>query len=478
MKDLSVINIGIDAFLPALQNTGTDFTNLSWKPPAQGDIDYTDMLFELSTQYYDDCGNSLITKANEEAFSRIANGSPILRRVKKAHECIPDLTKSTILHAGPPIHWNDMCEPMRTAILGALQYEGLAASSAEAQALMDSGKVFYGPTQPHGLVAPMTGIVSYSMPLMVVENESYGNFSYSPFNEGIGQTLRFGAYTPNVLQRLKWFEDVLAPVLDTVLQKLGGINIKNIMVQALAMGDEMHQRNIAASLLFYRKICCELDSAANSREDAISIMEFLARGNDQFFLNIAMAASKCILDTACNIPYSTVITSMSRNGVSFGITISGLGDKWFTAPSPKVQAVYFPGYSDDDACHDMGDSSIVECFGLGGFATGASPAIAKLLGNAEYSKLSKLTSDLNSICVDKNRDLALPFFDFAGVPTGIDLCKVLANNILPIINSGVAHRFGGVGQVGAGVVSPPVEIMRKALKYFYDNIKSKHERSE
>jgi hypothetical protein len=466
-KQHSVINIGLGAFLTALQEKHTPFTHIAWRPPAQGDQELTDILFDLTVRHCDRNGDSRINLANAEAVRRILAGMPVLRRVRPARECIPAMTPTTILHSGPPIPWDEMCAPMRGAILGALQYEGLAASAAEAQALMDSGRIACGPTYPHGAVAPMAGIISPSMPLLEVENEAYGNRAFSPLNEGVGQVLRFGAHGPSVIAHLRWLEASLAPALDKALSALGGVNLKNIMAQALSMGDEMHQRNIAASLLFYRAICCELDQSAASRADALKIMDFLARGNNQFFLNLAMAASRCMIDPARNIPFSSVVTAMSRNGVHFGITVSALGDQWLTSQSQKSRALYFPGYSEADANPDMGDSAIVECCGLGGFAMASAPAVVRFAGAGGIEDAVRLSRDMARICVGRNPDLPLPNLDFAGVPLGIDIRKVVATGILPVINSGVAHRNAGIGQVGAGIVRPPMEVMHKALRTFH-----------
>ena len=455
--------------MPALCDAGVPFAQVQWKPPAHGDLELTDILFDLAVNHYDANGASRIDAANAEALKRILAASPQLKRVRPAHECIAALTKTTILHAGPPIHWKDMCAPMRGGIIGALMYEGLAASEAEAVALMESGRIFYGPTQSHGAVCPMTGILSYSMPLLVVENEAFGNTAFSTLNEGAGQVLRYGAHTPAVLNHLRWLTDVLAPALDAALVATGGLNLKKILAQALSMGDELHMRTVAASLLLYKALCRELDSAAKARTDAASIMQYLARDNDLFFLNIAMAACRATLEPARNIPYCSIITSMGRNGVEFGITVSALGDKWITAPSPTSgKALYLPGYDESDANPDMGDSSIVECCGLGGFANGASPAVARIVGTSGFDDALNLTRDMTRICVGLNPDLPIPDMDFAGVPTGIDIRRVVSSGIMPVINSGVAHRQAGIGEVvGAGLISPPMEIMHKALREFH-----------
>ena len=466
-QKIHVVALGVEAFDRGLEETDTPFVHLDWRPPAGGDTELVETLFRIETRCRDEQGHSLVDAANAEAFRRIKAGQPVLRRVRPAHEVLPGMTRTTIFHAGPPIAWADMCGPMRGAYIGAIKYEGLAATDEEAAALMDSGAITYGPNHHQGCVGPMTGMVSYSMPLLEVENTAFGNKAYSTLNEGIGKVMRFGANGPEVIDRLHWLEKSLAPVLDAALQACGGVNLKNVMAQSLSMGDEMHQRNIAASLNFYKAIAVELTRAAvESGEDAARIVDFMVRKNEQFFLNLAMAACKSVLDAARDIPYSTVITAMSRNGVDFGINVSGLGGEWFTAPCLKPKALYFPGFSEADANPDMGDSAIVECYGIGGFAMGAAPAVTRFVGGDGLASALRCTRDMGRITVGTNPDLPMPNMDFAGIPSGIDIRKVVATGILPVINTGVAHREPGVGQVGAGIVTPPMDIMVAALRAF------------
>ena len=461
--------VGVDAFDRALTETGTPFTHLTWRPPAGGDTALVECLFDLAVRCRDEDGTSRIDKANAEALRRIQTAHPVLKGVRPAHEMIPGMTKTTIFHAGPPIAWKDMCGPMRGAFIGALIYEGLAKTEDEAVALMDSGKITYGPNHHHGAVGPMTGMISYSMPVWVVENETFGNKALCTINEGIGKVMRFGANGPEVIQRLKWLESTLAPVLDKAIQLAGGVKLKNVIAQALAMGDEMHQRNVAASLTFYKTICGELAEAGADR----TMVEFLAKSNEQFFLNLAMAAGKAIMDPVRGIPYCSVVTAMSRNGVDFGINVSALGDRWFTAPCLNPQALYFPGYSEADANPDMGDSAIVECYGLGGFAMAAAPAVVRFVGAGSLADAQEYTASMQRITVGPNPDLPVPNLDFTGVPTGIDLRRVVETGILPVINTGVAHRLPGVGQVGAGIVTPPMAIMTEALFALRESLVSK-----
>ena len=461
------INVGTESFLEGLRESGTSFSHLAWRPPAQGDPELVEILFRLSVNFLDSEGNSLIDKANTLALERICRGNPVLKGVRPAHQYLPHFTKNMLLHAGPPVAWPDMCGPMRGAIIGALKYEGMAHSEDEAIALMDSGKIFYGPTFPHAVVAPMSGVVSYSMPLAEVRNETFGNAAYSPLNEGTGFALRFGVHSATVIAHLQWMERVLAPSLNKAVQALGGVNLKNIMSLALSMGDELHQRNFAATSKFYRTICVELAEAAPDREEELAIMRFLGQTNDQFFLNFGMAACRSLLDPASNLPYSSIVTSMGRNGVDFGIHVSGLGNQWFTGPSGRLKALYLPGYSDKDANSDLGDSSIMECCGLGGFAMASSPAVTRAMREGGLVEALRVSQDMAAICVGRNPDLPIPNLDFAGAPTGIDIRRVVATGILPMVNSGVSHRLPGFGQIGAGHAAAPMECMKKALRTFY-----------
>lgn len=463
---LNVAVIGVDVFDDALAASGTPYTRLDWKPPAGGDTGLVDALFRLETECLDESGNSLIDAANREAFDRLRRCQPVVKRVLPAHQVIDGMTKTTILHAGPPIAWDDMCGPMRGAFIGAIKYEGLANDDATAEQMMASGKIIYGPNHHHRAVGPMTGMISYSMPVFVVENEAFGNQAYCTINEGIGKVMRFGANDDSVVANLKWIETVLAPALDKALQKTGGVNLKNVMAQSLAMGDEMHQRNVAASLNFYKAIAGDFYEALGGGADGRKTVEFLAGRNEQFFLNLAMAACKSIMDPLRDIPYSTVVTAMSRNGTDFGINVSGLEGEWFTAPCLKPQALYFPGFSEADANPDMGDSAIVECFGIGGFAMGSAPAVVRFVGAGGTADAFRYTESMREITVGNNPDLSIPGMNFTGIPSAIDLRRVVATGILPVINTGVAHRLPGVGQVGAGIVTPPMDIMRQALRAF------------
>ncbi len=406
-----------------------------------------------------------ITAANAEALRRINAASPVLVGIRPAKNAIPDLRGRVLLHAGPPLPIHRLCGPMRGAMIGALLYEGWAQTPADAEALLDQGGIKLQTNHDAHAVGPMAGIISPSMPLFEVKETAHGGLAYAPINEGIGAVLRFGANDDVVIARLRWIQEVLAPALDAAVKRLGGVPLAPLMARALTMGDEMHQRNIAATSLFYRAVVPAAAAAGLGAERLGSVLRFLA-DTDQFFLNLAMVASKAIMDSARGIPLSTVVTAMSRNGVEFGIRVSGLGDRWFVAPSPMPAGLYFPGHTADDANPDMGDSAIVETLGLGGFAMAAAPAVTGFVGLPSAAEAAGITRSMGEITVGRSAQFKIPALDFDGVPTGIDIRKVVRLEIAPIINTGIAHKRAGVGQIGAGVVHAPLEVFQQALAAF------------
>ncbi len=406
-----------------------------------------------------------IAAANAEALRRINAASPVLVGIRPARDAIPGLRGRVLLHAGPAVATHRLCGPMRGAIVGALRYEGWAETAADAEALLDQGGVRLHCNHDAHAVGPMAGIISPSMPLFEVKETAHGGIAYTPINEGIGAVLRFGANDNAVITRLRWIQGILAPALDTAVKRIGGLPLAPLMARALTMGDEMHQRNIAATSLFYRAITPAIAEGNLRPEPLGGILRFLA-DTDQFFLNLAMVASKAIMDAARAIPCSTVVTAMSRNGVEFGIRVSGLGDRWFVAPSPMPAGLYFPGHTTDDANPDMGDSAIVETLGLGGFAMAAAPAVTGFVGLPSAAEAAGITRSMGEITVGRSAQFKIPALDFDGVPTGIDIRKVVRLEIAPIINTGIAHKRAGVGQIGAGVVRAPVHIFEEALSAF------------
>ncbi len=406
-----------------------------------------------------------VDAANARAVERMLAADPVLVDVAVAGDAIAGLGDRTILHAGPPIEWSDMCGPLKGAIAGAIVLEGWAADLDSASELAAAGGIAFRPNHHYDAVGPMTGIVTRSMPVMVVENRAFGNRAYCTLNEGLGKVMRFGGNDAEVLARLRWLADTFGPAFGAALREAGGIPLKPMIARGLSMGDEMHQRNVGCTSLLLRALAPALARAVDDRRRLAGLFEFIG-GNDQFFLNVAMAMGKAIMDPVRGIEGSSVVTAMSRNGTMFGIRVSGLGDRWFTAPVEMPRGLYFPGFSEEDANPDIGDSTIVETVGLGGFAMAAAPAVAGFVGAGTAADALDYTRAMEEIVVARNPEWTVPALDFAGVPTGIDIRKVVAGGRTPTINTGIAHKEAGIGQVGAGVVRAPMACFTSALEAF------------
>ncbi|MDP6604288.1 MAG: DUF1116 domain-containing protein [Rhodospirillales bacterium] len=406
-----------------------------------------------------------IEKANREAVERIFAGDPVLLDVRPAADVIAGLEDRVVLHAGPPIAWEAMCGPLRGAIAGAAVLEGWAKDLAEAERLAGSGALAFHPNHHFDAVGPMTGITTRTMPVMVFENRAFGNRAYITVNEGLGKVMRFGGNDEEVLARLRWIASDLGPAMGQAIRSLGGIPLKPIVAKGLAMGDEMHQRNVACTGLTVRAIAPALARTMGEAGKLATILEFVS-GNDQFFLNIAMGMAKALMDPVRGIEGCSIVTAMSRNGTDFGVRVSATGDEWFTAPVEMPQGLYFPGFDEVDANPDIGDSTIVETVGLGGFAMAAAPAVAGFVGAGGAAEAIAHTRAMYEITAARNPAWTLPALEFAGTPTGIDIRKVVETGVAPTINTGIAHREAGVGQVGAGIVRAPLACFVGALESF------------
>jgi Protein of unknown function (DUF1116) len=451
---LSVVNLGIDAFADPIAAAGAAVTRVQWSPPAGGDALVNRALANL-------VGNQTVEDANRQAFAAYIDAEPVLEGIGIAREVIRGMGERTLLHSGPPVAWERMCGPMQGAVIGAAMLEGWARDAEAAREIAARGEIGFAPCHHHSAVGPMAGIISPSMPVWIVRNARHGNLAYSNLNEGLGKVLRYGANSPEVLDRLRWMARRLAPALAAALRALGPLELKPLMARALHMGDEMHNRNVAASGLLMKQLVLGVLKADLPARDAAEALDFVV-GNDFFFLNVSMAACKNMLDAARGVLGSSMVTTMARNGVEFGIRVSGTGDTWFTAPAPMVDGLYFSGYTRADAAHDIGDSAITETAGIGGFAMAAAPAIVQFVGGTPQLALANTLEMLN-ITLGQNPAFTLPQLDFAGTPAGIDARKVVDTGILPAINTGIAHREPGVGQIGAGLTRAPARCFSQAV---------------
>jgi hypothetical protein len=455
-SELDVVNVGAPLFADALEAQQVAVERVDWRPPADGDPELACLLGRLWRPEVD--------IANRTALQRVLDAQPVLIDVRPAGEVVPGLTRDVVLHAGPPIDWQRLSAPVKAAAVGAMLHEGLAADEDSAERSVSRGDVRLEPCHHHQAVGPMAGMTTYSMPVLVVENRAAGNLAFSSLNEGLGRVLRYGGLGPDVLERLDWMRRVLGPALGEALRQLpDGVDLRNLIGQALHMGDECHNRNRAASALLIKALAPQI--AALESLDASQrrrVLEF-ASGNEHFFLNVGMAACKSAMDAAHGVAGSSMVTAMARNGTEFGIRVSGLGEQWFVGPSQTPRGLYFAGQSADDANPDMGDSAITETAGLGGFAMAAAPAIVQFVGGTPQDAIA-YSRCMYEITLGENSAYTLPILGFRGTPTGIDVRLVMQTGLLPQINTGIASRRAGVGQIGAGLVNPPLECFVEALR--------------
>lgn len=405
-----------------------------------------------------------IDQANQTAVTRMLEARPVLIGLGRARDVIPGMRENLLLHAGPPISWERMSGPLRGAIIGALIYEGKASEVAEAEELAQSGEIDFEPCHHHGTVGPMAGVTSPSMMVYIVENQTHGNRAFSNLNEGYGKVLRYGAYQADVQARLRWMNETLAPVLHEALVASGGMDIRALLAEALHMGDEGHNRNKAGSIIYTKNLAPAISRLAPTAESAAEILHFLG-DNALSVLNPVMAACKAMADAAHGVPGSTLVSTMARNGTEFGIRVSGLGDRWFTAPAQIPDGLFFPNFSRSDANPDIGDSTITETAGIGAFAMAAAPAIVTFVSGTPKDAINA-TLEMYEITVAEHPSFTIPQLDFRGTPTGIDIRKVVETGITPRVNTGIAHKAAGVGQIGAGLVRPPLQIFEEALVAF------------
>lgn len=402
-----------------------------------------------------------IEEANRLAVERLMESRPILIGMGKAREALPGMRDRLLLHAGPPIDWGRMSGPLRGAVIGAILFEGWAADEVEAVRLAESDEIAFEPCHHHRAVGPMAGVISPSMSVYIVEDATHGNLAYSNLNEGYGRVLRYGAFDREVLDRLRWMNGEMAALLRAALAESDGIDLRALLAEALHMGDEGHNRNKAGSILLLKSLAPFIARVAPNEATEEKLLRFLG-DNALSVLNPLMAACKAMADAAHGVEQSTIVTAMARNGTDFGVRVSGLGNDWFTAPAPTPDGLYFSGFSSADANADIGDSTITETVGIGAFAMAAAPAIVSFVSGTPKDALNA-TLEMYEITFAEHRYFTIPALEFRGTPTGIDLRKVVELGITPRINTGIAHRQAGVGQIGAGLVRPPREVFEQAL---------------
>jgi hypothetical protein len=450
-RDLQLIAAGVDLFADAAELQAARVTRVDWRPPMPGtDRDLAAVLADARR-----------VAANAEAVRRVQAARAVLVDVVPAGKAL-GLGPRDMLHAGPPLDWARASGPMRGALLGAAAFEGLVDDPPAAAALFERGEITLDPCHHHGAVGPMAGVTSPSMWVFVLEDPATGARTYCSLNEGLGKVLRYGAYSPDVIDRLHWMSAVLGPVLQAAVRAQAPIDITAILAQMVQMGDEGHNRNRAGTLMLLRELVPAMIDSGLPSGDIADAVRFVG-GNDHFFLNLGMPACKLALDAARDLPGSTMVVAMARNGTDFGIQVSGTADAWFAGPAQVPDGLFLGDYGPADANPDIGDSAITETIGLGGFAMAAAPAIVRFVGGTVADALAN-TRRMYEITLAEHGTFTVPVLDFRGTPLGIDVTRVVRTAILPQINTGMAGKVAGTGQVGAGLVTPPAEIFPAALR--------------
>lgn len=462
-QPLNVINLGIAMFSDDLKKQHAQVTHLDWTPPGQGNMAVVEALDQLASPEL----AAKIAAANQLALERIIQSHPVLVGYDQAINVVPGMTRNTILHAGPPIAWEKMCGGMKGAVTGALVFEGLAATLEQAAELAASGEIIFSPCHEHDCVGSMAGVTSASMFMHIVENKTYGNRAYTNMSEQMAKILRMGANDQSVIDRLNWMRDVQGPMLREAMKLAGEIDLRLMLAQALHMGDECHNRNNAGTALLIQALTPWIIQTGYPVEQQKEVFDFVA-SSDYFSGPTWMAMCKAAMDAAHGIEFSTVVITMARNGVEFGLRVSGLPGQWFTGPAQQVIGPMFAGYKEQDSGLDIGDSAITETYGIGGFAMATAPAIVALVGGTVDEAID-FSRQMREITLGENPNVTIPLLSFMGIPTAIDITKVGSSGILPVINTAIAHKDAGIGMIGAGIVHPPFACFEKALLTYRDS---------
>jgi hypothetical protein len=452
LQRVSAVNVGLGSFADAVRAQGGEVAEVDWRPPGGGDA----AIVALLERAWGGCGER-IEAANAAAVRAIEAARPHAVTVAPAASVIDGLADGVLLHAGPPIAWERVCDPQRRALVAACLLEGWAPDRSAAERRLAAGEIALRSGNEHGHVGPMTGVCSPSMPVWVVRDEGSGTTAFSTLNEGPGRTLWFGVGDDEAVAKARFLRDRAGPLLARLLERTGPIDVLDLAAQGLQMGDELHMRSQATTNLLWRRLLPAF--AAEGGEDVGTVLT----ANHLFFLNLVMAAAKCASLAAAATVGSSVVTLMSRNGTDMALQLAGLPGRWFAAPAAPVQdALLREGFAAADAAPDIGDSAVLECIGLGGMAVAAAPAVAAFFGGgaADAAARSRL---MGEICAGRSARFTLPALDHAGSPVGIDARLVVELGVAPQITTGVLHATQGAGQIGAGIAHQPLEPFRDAL---------------
>lgn len=451
---VSVVNVGLPLFAEAIRQQGAPVISVDWQVPAGGDPAAVAALGRLYGIHAE-----RIEAANAEVLRRLDSGIPLLAGITTVAAAVPGLAPLTLLHCGPAISYADAPDPLRRSMQAAAVAEGWAPGPEQADARLRQGEIRLSPANLHRVVVPMATALGPTAPLYVLSNEAGQTTAYAPVSQGPGEVPWFGRATEASIARLVFLRDVAAPVIGRILERSGPLDVLALAAQALVMGDDVHVRIQAATNLLIREWLPYLAELGGA--DTAAFARFLA-GNHLFFLTLAMGAARSLTEWAAQVPGSSIVTTMSRNGTTFGIKLAG-SDRWFLADAPEVgQALYYPGQGPQTSAKDIGDSAVLELCGLGAAAAAGSPAVAQLLGG-QMRAAAELTERLAAVCAGRSSRFKVPLLDNQGTPLGVDVRKVVDLGITPGVTTGILHVSDGSGQVGAGVATAPLSCFADAL---------------
>ena len=452
--EVTVVNVGLSLFADAIADQGRPVQQVDWRIPAAGDLEAVAALEKLYGPR-----SGAIDAANAEVVRRLDQGLPKLVGVVPARDALPGLTDRMLLHCGPPIDWEDVCDPLRRSMRAATVAEGWAADVEQADRLLAEHEITLSPATDHATVVPMATAMGPTSPVFVVENEAGDTRAHSPINQGPGETAWFGRETDTAIARLRFLREVAGPMLQHVIAAAGPIDVLALAAQGVQIGDDVHMRTQGTTNLLIRNLLPHL--AALPDHGRVEFAQYLS-GNHLFFLNLAMAAARSLTMWAEQVKGSSVVTTMCRNGTTFGVRLAGL-DTLFIAPAPPVlDAMYYPDYGPETSAPDIGDSALLELIGLGGAAAAGSPAVAGFLGGT-MAAARAVTEDLVATCVTSSSRFTIPTWDHRGTPLGVDARHVVDLDLPPKITTGILHASSGIGQVGAGVATAPFACFRDAI---------------
>ncbi len=398
--------------------------------------------------------------ANQAAYEQLTKADPVLVDIRTALEVVPNMTNETVLTSGPPMRWDEYVGGQRNAIIGGALHEGLAGSRDEAIALLDAGKIVVSSCHEHDCIGSVAGIYTASMPVFVVEDRHGGTRAFCNFYEGPSRyRLNYGYYSEEVHQNLQHIADVISPVLADAVRLAGGLPLKPLIQRALHMGDELHSRNTAGTILFTRELFPFIVDVARKRPEDVKATLAFIRESDYFFLRLSMATAKATANAAHGIAGSSVVTGMTISCRDFAIRVSGLDETWFHGPHPKLQGRFFEGFTEEDVEWMGGESHHTQVIGLGAFSQAAAFGLQAYQGGSAEAMVAN-NLEMYRITVGEHPDFRIPYFGFRGSPVGIDVLKVVETGVVPLIDGGLAGRGGG--QIGAGVLMAPMECFTAA----------------